>query len=338
MDERRKRKKNVALILAGAVAKGAFEAGVLEVLSQRQVQVTRIVAASAGALNGVLYAAAVRAGRETEGARQLVEVWAHHAGLRDVFHARPSQWLPFRGLSDQRNLLELLSQYVRPTEQHVAPINLRIVVTPLAGVPGKIIAQGDATTHEAMREFSERDFATTASLSEVFATAVASASFPGAFTAFDLGDPLGMCIDGGTTNNTPIKHALDGTIGDELDAIIVVVTTPQRTQARAVDDKGVGLVGQVAEILINERLYRDLRTAEEVNRKILELERLGLREPDLERVMTTLGWKRRIQIVSIRPDEALPGSLFSGFWHPDERDEYIRIGRARASEVLADFA
>ncbi len=57
------RPRAVAVILAGAVTKGAFEAGALEVIAARGVAVQRIVAASSGAFSAVAYAAGVRARR-----------------------------------------------------------------------------------------------------------------------------------------------------------------------------------------------------------------------------------------------------------------------------------
>src|SRR5262245_43411875 len=78
--------KKVALILAGAVARGAFEAGALSVLAASSARVARIVAASSGALNGVAYAAAVRARRERDGAAELIALWRDHAQWEDIIH------------------------------------------------------------------------------------------------------------------------------------------------------------------------------------------------------------------------------------------------------------
>jgi NTE family protein len=86
MNARGERRRTVAVILAGAVAKGAFEAGALEVLASIDAQVVRIVAASSGALNGVVYAAAVRGRRERAGASELIELWRDRATWLDIVH------------------------------------------------------------------------------------------------------------------------------------------------------------------------------------------------------------------------------------------------------------
>ena len=58
--------QDTAIILAGAAAKGPFEAGVLEELARRRqvFHVGTVVGASAGALSAAVYAAGIRAGRE----------------------------------------------------------------------------------------------------------------------------------------------------------------------------------------------------------------------------------------------------------------------------------
>src|SRR5215468_7254604 len=49
----------IAVVLAGAVAKGAFEAGAIRALADADVQVLRVIGASSGALNGTVLAASV---------------------------------------------------------------------------------------------------------------------------------------------------------------------------------------------------------------------------------------------------------------------------------------
>jgi NTE family protein len=63
--------KTIAIVLAGAVARGAFEAGVIRALADADVKIVRIVAASAGALNGTVLASAVRERKVRAGAEAL---------------------------------------------------------------------------------------------------------------------------------------------------------------------------------------------------------------------------------------------------------------------------
>ena len=88
-----------ALILAGAVAKGAFEAGALAVLSQHaaEIPISRIVAASSGALNAAIYATGVRAGRELDVGERLADLWQHDADWHHVLKVSPRALVGRRG-------------------------------------------------------------------------------------------------------------------------------------------------------------------------------------------------------------------------------------------------
>ena len=344
--------KTVALILAGAGAQGAYEAGVLDVLSGADLNVVRIVGSSAGALNGTAFAAACRAGRKRDGASEIVDVWRNDADFGDVFRLRPRDWLPFRGLSDESKVLSLLRDRVKPRPP-VAAINLKLIVTSLDGAPARIgPAPGepplggcvgdeggfDATTHERVCDFADRDFDTDGAIARVFDAAVASAAIPAAFAPYTLAD-AGACLDGGVTNNTPIGHALDGDLGVKIDSVIVVAPTVELRPPGGAT-AGLALLSRVIDTLVNERLFRDLQEAEARNVALRALAQLvadgALTADQLVRVQAALGWQDAhvVEIVRIRPLEPLPGDVFSGFRHPEQREAMIEIGRTRAKAVL----
>jgi len=329
----------VAVVLAGAVAQGAFEAGALKVLAGAGMRVARIVAASSGALNGTCFASAVRGRAERDGADRLIDLWKDQGGWSDVFHVSLADLLRGEGLSDQRQLLGILRENIRPTAvADRAPIDLQIVVAPLGGAPGNIGATA-ATTYERVLQFDGPAFDDATTLEAVFTAAVASASFPLLF-APTVVPGVGPCVDGGAVNNTPIKYALGGDVGREVEAIVLISPTAALAAQRPAEEPhGLALVGQLAEMLINERLYRDLREHEARN---AALARLADLHPDVldparrDAVLAALGWDdaRVVEVVSIRPLEPLPGTAFSGFYEADLRAEYIRIGMERARTVL----
>lgn len=330
----------VAIILAGAVAKGAFEAGALSVIADANVRVARIVAASSGALNGTYFAAAVRARRERAAAKELIELWEDHAAWSDVVHVNLADVASREGLSDSTKLHALLARSVRPTQvADPAPINLRLVVAPLAGAHGSI-GSAAATTYEQVLEFDGPDFDDDASLDRMFTAAVASAAFPGLFAPAHVPD-LGACVDGGTVNNTPIAHTLDGTVGASVDTIVVISATPLLAPPPRAELRGADLAGHLVEMLINERLYRDLREAEHRNQAVAALQRLGdgaLGGDQIIEVKRAHGWERvrPIQIVQIRPLAPLPGNSFSGFHDAACRSLYVRAGAERAQRVVEE--
>jgi len=72
------------LNLGIAVARGAFEAGVIRALADADVKIVRIIASSAGALNGVVLASSVRSQNLRAGAAALHALWRDHATWSEV--------------------------------------------------------------------------------------------------------------------------------------------------------------------------------------------------------------------------------------------------------------
>ena len=331
--------KTIALVLAGAVARGAFEAGVIRALVDANVRIVRIIAASSGALNGSLLASCVRAGNVKAGAAKLLEIWRDHAAWNQVFHASVHDLLVRDGISDQKLLLRLLRDNIQPAPiAHPTPINLRLVVAPLNGVPG-MIGDQPATTFESIRDFNEDAFATPTGLDAMFEAATASAAFPGVFAPVRVAD-IGPCVDGGTVNNTPVKWALDGAVGQTVDAVVVVSTAVEQFAAPATELHGVGLIGHLAEMLIDERLFRDLRDTAASNVALTQLAALvaqGVITADQRaKVVDAIGWtgRRVIECIRIRPVTAIAGNAFSGFFSKDVRAELLEAGFQRGQDVL----
>ena len=327
-------------MLAGAVAKGGYEAGALEVLAGTDLEIVRIVATSAGALNAVAYARGVRA-RDPRGAASLIaQLWRDEATFTHVFQPSLGDLLRREGFSDHGKLLGLLREHVTPvTDGSRAEIELRLIYAPLAGADGEI-GERAATTYEHVAVFEGSSFDSAAGLEPVFATAVASASLPFAFTPFDL-PGHGPCIDGGAVNNTPIKWAL-GTlpggarVGPPVEAVLVISPIPELAPPPAHALHGLELASHLVEMLINERLYRDLREAEQRNEALRELAKLPLDPQLAARVIAALDWdqEREIPIVAIRPRQALPGNAFTGFFDRSARESYITAGRRDAEAAL----
>jgi len=332
--------KKIAVVLGGAVAKGAFEAGVIRALARADVDIVRIVATSSGALNGAVLASAVRTRDPVAGAETLARLWRDHAEWSEVFRVSFRDILKRDGMSDQKPLLALLRDHVPPSQpDDPAPVNLRLIVAALCGCNGKI-GERPATTYESVRDFHSDDFASAAGLEGVFTAAIASAAFPLVFAPVQI-PGVGPCVDGGAVNNTPVKQALQGTLGAELDAVVVISTSVEQHTEPPDDLNGfTPLVGHIANMLVEERLYRDLRHAERVNAKIAGLDQLAqdgtLTLQQLADIKRVLGWttRRVVQVIPIRPNSMLPGSAFAGFFSADLRNEYLDAGYLRGLEVL----
>jgi len=329
------------VILAGAVAKGAYEAGALRVIAERGIPVRRIVAASSGALNGVAYAAGVRARREALAAGELVELWQHRSRWYDVFSLSLGDLFGGTGISDQSRLLTILRDSIQPSSHaDPAPVDLHIVVAPVNGHDGTI---GDdaATTYERVLGFDGMYFDRRELLEHVFEAAVATSAFPGVFApATVMAHNVGPCFDGGIVNNNPIDWALDNGQDDAIDTVVVVAPNPVRLTEPVGPLRGQKLISQLVEMLINERLYRDLRKAKSINAALGRLAELARRkgwsDDDVEDIKAQIGWqgKRVINVIQIRPHVPLTGDAFSGFFDHADIERYIGVGIQRATEEL----
>lgn len=322
-----------AVILAGAVAKGAFEAGALQTLAPHveKLGITRVVGASAGALNASLFAIALRERAELEVTRRLVELWSDSATWHNVLDVNLHDIWTRTGLGSADRVLDLMQRAVKGVHStEPRPMGLALVVTALGGTQGNI--GGDAaTSFECVVRFDNSLFDDPRERERMFKTALASAAFPVLFAPVEV-PGVGLCIDGGAVNNGPVRLALDGS---GVDRILVISPEPLIIEPPA-PLAGFNLLGHIAEILINERLYRDLHDAESVNTYLKNLEQLrseGVPDDIIARVKALFGW-RKLEIVQIRPPERLPGNAFDAFGDHEQRLRYIDAGRQAAESQL----
>jgi NTE family protein len=334
MDER------CGLILAGAVAKGAFLAGALSVLSERRLRVRSLVGTSAGALNAAVYAAGVATGRTRYAARVIETLWRDKANWYDFISFTP-QSLRFKGFSDtdrlQRTLQDAIGKVIHagaaePPNMTAEPeVQLRLVATDVLGHLKSDEGPGEPalTTFETVFEFAGADLMDGPSIERVAQAAVASASLPGLF-APALVDGR-TYLDGGAVNNAPISYVIEA---GNIDRVIVMCAQPAQLRPEP-PCTGLELAWQVVDILINERLVRDLRQARRTNDRLARVQAaLGdVTESQRAAVLDALGWKN-LRIEEVRPDTELEGSAVSAFVHPQLRARYIEQGRACAEAQL----
>src|SRR5262249_55335863 len=134
----RSKPRTVALVLAGAVAKGAFEAGAVGGLARGHMRVGRAVPGSSGAVHARRHAGAVGGGG---GGRAGPAGPAGSGGER----ARGGEFPPVdgralvngRGVSDPPHIVAIRRDGTPPVRvADPADIDLRIVLAATAGMPG----------------------------------------------------------------------------------------------------------------------------------------------------------------------------------------------------------
>ncbi len=131
----------------------------------------------------------------------------------------------------------------------------------------------------------------------------------------------------------PLKHA----IGDFRDVSRVFVITPSpRVQDEAPRLRGVSLVTHLADVLIQERLFRDLREADYVNTALARLHAAFPHADDRARALDALGWTGRklIEVIEIRPPAPLEGGAFDGLFSRRLRSSYVDAGERAARTWL----
>jgi predicted acylesterase/phospholipase RssA len=332
-----------ALVLSGAAVRGAFAAGALSVLfapdvaARLALRVTRIVGASSGALNGAFLAAAIRAGATADAGQRLSAVWVEDASVTGAFDVSLRDVVRELGVSSDDRVLAILRKSIAPAAG-TAPVELRIVVTNADGEPIPV-GDGVATTFEHVFAFSGPDFDTADALERVFVATAASAAVPGLFApvAVTVEGRKVRGFDGGLVDDTPLGIALDD--APDVDRVFVIAPYP-RVRVVPAALSGVDLASHLLDVVVDERLVRDLLRADHVNRT---LARLAVAVPDDAQraaVLDALGWtgRRPVKVVEIRPDAELPGSAYTGFTSRSLREQYVQAGVAAATTIASSLA
>ncbi len=347
--------RSVAVVLSGAGARGAYEAGVLSTLlphlARAGVTPDLYVGTSAGAINAAVVASAAHL-PPTEQAAAVVDLWRGIASA-DVF--RPAlrtapitvgNWLgqllrvpgvrltslldtsPLRGTAARRVSWDQLRANVDAGRTALA-----IVTTSVANQRTVVFVDRRSTEDLPPSDDARPiDYMGTRITAEHI---LASAAIPVLFPAVRLEDPQVACgwhMDGGVRLNTPLKPALS--LG--ADAVIVVGTHPVDHPASSssgtadprrpdVDDALVQLI----DAALVDRMVEDVRTLTTVN----ELVEGGGQRTTGRRPLTVVPW------LFFGPDErrtlgALAAASFDqrygrrpGAWQTLRHPDLLLLGR-----------
>lgn len=333
--------KGVGLVLAGAVARGAFGAGAVRTFAKKNPRIVRIAGTSSGALNAVLVAAGVAAGNLEGAASVLTNLWLDHGSWADIVRIRAVDWLHLKGLLDTQRLSGIVQDGLGQVLNGLnggparARVHLTLVTTNLDGLESNK-GPSPLPTYEQPLVFTEKELVDKTRWPEIANAAVASATFPGVFSPTKVMAARGApCIDGGAVNNAPISYLLwdrDTGVDTGVAKVVVVTSEPSQLKVQA-DFGGIELVSRIADVVIQERVARDLLAAHRANQRYKaisdELIQSGVPQDARERVLRALKI-RPIELYLVRPDPPLEGDAFSGFFSRAERQGYVRAGAAAA--------
>lgn len=308
-----------ALILSGGGARGAYEAGVVSALLERET-FDIVCGTSIGALNGLAIAQGM--------GRQLTELWETIA-RRDVARLRPeiqalvTLWNEVRAVVQQpahrkathltralasiphlgraRHLGELRGifdgAHVRSIIAEIADLSA-VRCTFVVGVTNLSTARGNAFAYfpdsatEAGVAFFHEEREAHAMTPENYVDAIcASAALPPAYEPLRIACADGITrvfSDGAFTNNAPIRQAIDAG-ATEITAIFVDPTNPHAREHE------VHTIAHVATLMLEANISRmlelDLKLASRINedvragvapgKRFVDIRLIGPREPIL---------------------------------------------------------
>lgn len=326
--------KRTALVLSGAVAKGPFHAGAISALVERGETIHAVVGTSAGALTASMFGAGLVTNRPQQAAEEIARLWLNKAAWQEFAMVAGRSLLKIQGLFRSDKVKQLLRGGLENILEGSTPplrdVPIILVATNLNGHPDPNAPPSEPrTSYEWPLRFHPEDYLSPERREHLVLAATASATFPGLFIP-EVVDGV-PCVDGGAVNNAPISYAIED---HSIERVIVVSPQPPQPPPPTTLG-GFDLLGHLVDILINERLHRDLQLAHRINHRLdqLEIEMMDLPEAKRQAILRALGW-RRLEVIEIRPLQALPGNALTGFWDKDARNSYHEAGRRRAQEVL----
>jgi NTE family protein len=256
----------VAVVLAGAGARGAYEAGVLSVLLpaiEAEGRPPRVfIGTSAGAINAVAFASLIHLGAEA-GSSAVLDLWRQVA-FGSVLRLRPGRG----GLLDTTPLAATLDRLVDWEQLHD---NVRSGLVSAVGVVATSCSTSGSTVFLELPPATEVPKPDLRRGIDYVATALetshvrASSAIPVVFPAVRVERPEAIAdwySDGGVRLNTPIKPAL----AMHPDRVVVVATAPAEPPVRADPEHRQpppGVAGGAAQLLyamLADRMVEDLRT------------------------------------------------------------------------------
>ena len=325
-------KKKFGLVLQGAAALGAYEAGAIEYLYESGMECAIVSGASSGAMN-----AATLAGAKGYPPQVLRELWGMLTvnppipflpsvirqswsmfGVPHMYTPRLDFWnMPnWTYCSDNapfRKTLEDLLDW----DQIRDPEHMRLAVS-ASGV------EDGGTTY-----FSNLDPATPLRPEHV----MASGSFPGGFPWTRVGDR--DYWDGGLTDNTPLKPVIDNLQGNEpetMPIIMIDVFSSNAPQPANMNE----VVLRMFELFLQNKLKADSDTAQSYTRFISVLKQVDGQLPADAPVRKEPGWDEVMKYALVRQirmiDMKKPAEESGSDWSPEAISRRLQR-RIRADEV-----
>lgn len=300
--------QKTALVLSGGGAKGAFQAGALQVLKEQGYEYDVIGGISVGSLNGAMLA--------TDQFEQLVQVWKNITPEK-VYR--------------EQSLLELARRYLtyklglgKPpvSKYNNAPLR-RLMEEHFMGkkttIPFKFGFVKLETGEYVRAVLPEASVMTRIDISRV----LASTAIPAIFNPVQIGNY--QCVDGGVRDISPISQMLPNNPG----RMIIIPTQPMDAEPHHKEVRDIiNIAVRAIYIMLDEIFHEDIDRFLTINNLIQQAEAAGLKLKRKNGIAY-----QYIEPLIIAPKEPLGSAL--NFDNTNVK-KMMALGRERAKEVLGD--
>jgi len=330
-----------ALVLSGAMARGAYQAGAVRVLAERGWGFHRLVGMGAGALNATIAAVGLACERFEHAANVITELWQSDASSRVLAMLCRKGLVGEHEHGDEevsRLVCDALQRVVETAdeEQPERALGLTLVMTGISKArPRELLG---APVH-----FSHEDLLDRASWPRLAQAVIASAKFPDVIAFMRENDV--PPIDSTDADAMPIHHVVQDAAIDEIVVILGRGMQGDSERQREEFENNDALV----DCVVDAKIINTINQLERMNSQVrAELTRCTLSVgPNMSSVFMR-GTRRRIEgrlghryrpVILVQPKSALRETALDMLGSRTIRDEHLYRGQeaARASlPVLAD--
>lgn len=303
--------RTTALVLSGGGAKGAYQAGVLEVLHDAGFRFNAISGVSVGALNGAMLA--------TGQLQELLDVWCNMTPdqilRKHSLLALAQQYFSYKlGLAEPP-----VSRYHNGPLQHLMKEHLLGKAVHMPFHFGYVKLESGVYVKAIIRRSGEHTID-----QRDLDRLLASTAIPVFFNPTIIGDDT--CVDGGLRNISPIKEVLP----HQPDRLIVIPTKPTGMDP---EETGIRDIIEIAlrsiAVMLDEIFDNDIDRFLSVNRLVQQAEAEGCTLTKADGTPY-----HYIEPIIIDPREPL-GDTFD--FENDKVRKMMEKGRKRALEVLEEI-
>lgn len=228
-------------VLSGGGVKGAFQAGVLHQLFNRQMHFSAYCGVSTGALTAAMLAQGSTHEEQADQLGRLLHIYSQIKGNGDIFDG------PTKGIGQ---ILQLLGG-----QSIFRPFGLEALIT--KHINPDALANSSTIFRCGVVSLETGNYhIITNNTVDVLSYILASASIPGYFPPVNIWHE--HFVDGGLRNITPLRDGIS--VAQDGDTIVLILASPLKTRRYEGQMRGTKILSRTLDIVTNEVYVNDLET------------------------------------------------------------------------------